>query len=333
MKTIRVGILGCANIAEKYAIPAFKSLPGVELVAIASRDGEKAAQWAARYGIGAETYEALVARDDIDIIYSPLPTGLQEEWVLKAAKKRKHVICEKSITYSFESARRMVDVCKENGVALYENFVPEFHPQHARILSYIEKGSIGIPHMWHGVYGFPPFPAKDIRYRADLKGGALNDCGCYTVFMARKIMRGEPVAVTCALARDDYEVDIRGSALLEFAHGEALMSFGFNHLYQNTYSVWGSKGIVRTNRAFAIPPTFAPTVEFVTNDGTREKQEVIEISPANQFALSFDFFCTAVAAAEKGKCTDMYERIVRQARVLEAMRVSARERRRVEIQS
>ncbi len=331
MSKIRVGILGCANIAEKYAIAAFKTLLNVELIAIASREKSKAEEWGTRHGLEAETYESLIARTDIDVIYSPLPIGLQEEWVLKAAEAGKHIICEKSLTYSLESAERMVEVCKEKGVALYENFALEFHPQHREILARIRGGSIGTPREWNGVYGFPPFPKEDIRYSADLKGGALNDCGCYTVFMARKIMQQEPVAVTCALRNDGYEVDIVGAAFLEFKEGNAVMSFGFDHLYQNTYSVWGSKGIIRTNRAFAIPPALAPIVELVTNDGTQEMREALDVPAASQFALSFEYFTNAVAQNDTEKISDMYDRILRQARVLDAMRISAKEGRRVEI--
>ena len=326
---VRIGILGCANIAEKYAIGAFKSLAGVELVAIASRSAEKAQEAAARHGLEAESYKSLIARTDIDVIYSPLPVGSQEEWTLKAGAAGKHVICEKSITYSLESAQRMVNAFKENGLALYENFAPEFQPQHEKVLSLIKEGAIGIPHVWNGQYGFPPFPKGDIRYSAELKGGALNDCGCYTVYMARKILQAEPVAVTCMLSNDGSEVDITGSALLEFPCASALMSFGFDHLYQNTYSVWGSKGMLRTDRAFAIPPTFVSTVERITNDGVKDTREAIEIPAADRFARSFDFFCTAVAGGDKKQFDDMYGRIIRQAGVLEAMRTSAREGRRV----
>ncbi len=329
MSPIRVGILGCANIAEKYAISALKELPDVELVAIASRDKEKAEVWAKRHTISAEDYDSLIARTDIDVLYSPLPVGLQEEWVTKALKAGKHVICEKSITYSFESAQRMVETAKEHNVALYENFVPEFHPQHAKVLEIIKEGRIGVPRVWSGVYGFPPFPKEDIRYRADLKGGALNDAGCYTTFMARKIMQGEPVAVTCTLSEGDTGVDIAGSALFEFANGTAQMSFGFDHLYQNTYSVWGSKGMVKTNRAFAIPPTLAPIVSLITNDGAKDVSEDIEITPTNQFAQSFAFFCSAVSKKDTAQFEDMYDRILRQAKALEAMRVSAKEGKRV----
>jgi NDP-hexose-3-ketoreductase len=331
MKKVRVGILGCANIAEKYAIAAFKSLPDVELVAIASREKAKAEEWAARHGLEAETYESLIARTDIDVIYSPLPVGLQEAWTLKVAATKKHVICEKSITYSLESAKRMVDACVANGVALYENFAPEFHPQHEKVRSLLTGNTIGTPHVWNGYYGFPPFEKGDIRLQAALKGGSLNDAGCYTIFIARKLFAAEPIAVTCMLSNDGAEIDMRGSALLEFPQATALMAFSLDDMYQNTYSIWGSKGVVRTNRAFAIPPTMAPALELITNNGTQDQREVIEIPATNQFALSFDFFCSAVAVSDTNRFEDMYGRILRQATVLDAMRTSASEGRRVEL--
>jgi len=326
---VRIGVLGCAEIAGRYAIPAFKSLPYVEVVAVASRSRAKAEAFAAQHELEAEDYESLLERTDIDVIYSPLPVGLQEEWTLKAAAKGKHVMCEKSITSSLESAQRMITACKTAGVALYENFVTDFHPQHRTILSLIEAGGIGEPLVWSGYDGYPARPADDIRYRSDLGGGALNYAGCYTAFMARKIMRQEPTAVTCRLTYDEQGVDMSGSALFEFSKGEAMMSFGFNRLYQNTYSVWGSKGMVQTKRAFAVPPTFVPPVFLVTNNGKEETTEPVEVPSANQFELSFDFFCSAVASGDQSQFEAMYNRIHQQARVLEAMRVSAKEGRRV----
>ena len=327
--TVRVGVLGCAEIAGRYAIPAFKLLPYVEVVAVASRTRAKAEAFAAQHALEAEDYDSLLERADIDVIYSPLPVGLQEEWTLKAAAKGKHVMCEKSITQSLESAQRMVAACKASGVALYENFVTEFHPQHSKILSIIEEDGIGQPLVWTGYDGYPERAADDIRYRSDLGGGALNYAGCYTAFMARKIMRQEPIAVTCHLTYDNNDVDMSGSALFEFSKGEAMMSFGFNRLYQNTYSVWGTKGMLQTKRAFAVPPTFVPPVFHITNNGKEETIETVDVPSANQFELSFDFFCSAIAAGDQSRFVVMYERILRQARILEAMRVSAKEGRRV----
>jgi dTDP-3,4-didehydro-2,6-dideoxy-alpha-D-glucose 3-reductase len=330
-KNIRVGILGCAQIARRYAIPAFLSMPGVTLVAIASRDRIKAETWAEEFSIEAESYDSLIRRTDIDVIYSPLPIGLQEEWVTHCARAGKHVIVEKSASYSYESVLRMVAICKEYAVGLYENFVPEFHTQHERVLSLIKKGELGTVRVLNASYGFPPFPPDDIRYRLDLHGGSLNDAGCYTVFMARKILAQEPVAVTCALSCEGKEVDIHGSALLEFDGAQALLSFGFDNVYQNTYSVWGSKGLVRVLRAFAIPPDLPTTIDQITNDGKGECITSITVDAENQFTKSFTYFCDVVASGAESTREELYARVLAQAKVLEAMRISAREGRRVEV--
>jgi dTDP-3,4-didehydro-2,6-dideoxy-alpha-D-glucose 3-reductase len=330
MKKLRVGILGTSNIADRYGIGAFKSLANVELVAVASRSIEKAALLASKHGIAAESYNSLIERKDLDVIYSPLPIGVQEKWVVRAMKAGKHCIVEKSITSSFASAKRMVRASETHGVALYENFVPEFHPQHAKIAALLKEKAIGTPLVWQGVYGFPPFPKNDIRYRTDLAGGALNDCGCYTIYLARKIFVAEPIAVTCTLWNDGHEVDVHGSALVEFPAGKtAFMAFGFDNHYQNTYSVWGSKGIVRTNRAFAIPPTFVPAVELISNDGARDSIRTISVPATNQFALSFSYFCDVIARKNKKEMNSMRTRILKQARVMEALRRSARTGKRV----
>jgi len=329
MKKISVGILGCAEIAKRYAIPALLSLPGVELAAIASRSQSKASAWAEEYGAAPETYESLLERTDIDVIYSPLPIGLQEEWALKTAQAGKHMICEKSITYSYGSAQRMVDEYKRNGLSLYENFVPEFHSQHTEVLSLINTGAVGAIRIWSGSYGFPPFPENDIRYSSELKGGSLNDAGCYTLFMARKILQEEPIAVTCTLRNEGHAVDICGSALIEFPSASAHVSFGFDNLYQNTYTVWGSKGLIHVPRAYAIPPTLDTRVELITNDGSKASTKVIPIMAENQFAKSFDFFCRAVGSEDEKIREEMYSRILSQARAMEAFRISARESKRV----
>lgn len=145
-------------------------------------------------------------------------------------------------------------------------------------------------------------------------------------------MQAEPVAVTCALYNDGAAVDMKGSALLEFPDSTALMSFGFDNVYQSMYSVWGSKGMVRTSPAYTMPPTKVPKVELVTNDGKQEITEVISVPAADQFALSLKYFCNAVLNKDTEEFSEMYRHIIQQASVLEAMRVSAREGRRIELQ-
>jgi len=96
MKKIRIGVLGCANIAHRSVIPAILSLPDhFELVAIASRTLDKATIFAQEFGCEAMSpYEKLIQRKDIDAVYLPLPTGLHKEWLNKALISGKHVYAE-----------------------------------------------------------------------------------------------------------------------------------------------------------------------------------------------------------------------------------------------
>jgi len=179
----------------------------------------------------------------------------------------------------------------------------------------------------------PPLNKTGFRYNKELGGGSLNDAGAYPVFMSRFILGENPIAVTCSLNYDrEKDVDIQGSALLEFPNGKkAVISFGFNNLYQNNYSVWGSKGLVKANKAYSIPKDLPPDIILLKNDGTKETQEKIELQPSNQFLLGFKAFSEAVLENSKEKREEKYREILAQARVMQALRDSDKEKKRIEL--
>ena len=331
---VKIGILGCASVAEHYAIKAFQATGNAEVRGIASRDAAKAQEWASRFGIPSwHSYDSLIASPEIDAVYIPLPIGLHKNWVLKAAAKKKHVLCEKSLAEDFASVQEIVESCRKNGVVLYENFMCDFHPQHKKVLSLIADGAIGRPFLFEGRFGFPPLGEDDFRYDPALGGGSLNDAGAYTVFMARKILRSEPTAATCALVRGQGKnVDIAGSAMLEFPGGQAaFVAFSFDAVYQNNYSVWGTNGLVRAGRAYSIPPDMKPPLELVTNADRTETVAAVPAPAANHFELMFHDFCDTILKKEKrgDAIGATYARLIAQAKVLETMRIAARENRKV----
>ena len=325
MKTVRLGIIGCANIVEKYIISAVHEVKSCQLVAIASRDPEKAKDWAKRFGCGYEnSYEDLLRREDIDAVYLPLPVGLHKEWGIKAANAGKHVLCEKSLAESFDSVKKMVFACQNKGLHLYENFMCNYHPQHEKVIYLINSNEIGKPFLFRGAFAFPPLHENNIRYSKELGGGSLNDAGAYPLFMARKIFANEPEAVTCRLQYQGQMVDIQGNALLEFPHERsALISFGFNNFYQNNYSVWGETGLITVGRAYSLPPEMKPEVEL-QKQGFSQK---VEVKAANHFVLLISAFCEAIGSDMKPD----YSSLLLQARAMEALRVSAREGRKVRL--
>jgi len=330
MEKIKIGILGCANVARKHAIPAFQELEIAELKAIASRDREKAAKWAEEFSIPIHgTYDEIIKNKEIDAVYIALPTGLHEEWAVKAAITGKHILCEKSLSDSYESVSKIIEACKKNSVVLFENFMCAYHPQHEKTKQVAEL-ELGDIHNFTGFFGIPHLNKENFRYKKELGGGSLNDLGAYLVFMSRFFF-GEPTAVTCSL---DFQsgTDMHGSAILEFQdRRHALISFGLGKLYQSNYSLWGSNGLIKVNRAYSIPKTLAPDIKLIKNENLQEISKKIEFLPAHQFLLGFKAFCEAVLSNNLETKNKKYEEILSQAKVLQAMRDSARTKQRIEI--
>jgi NDP-hexose-3-ketoreductase len=319
---VTLGILGVANIVEKHIIKALSDVKNGTLVGIASRDVAKAKDCALRYNCSYfDSYESLL-KSDVDAVYIPLPVGLHEEWVIKAAQAGKHILCEKSLSGDAASVKRMVEACRKNKVLLFEGFMCDCHPQHQKVIESLP--AIGDTFLFNGFFGCPPFDKDNIRYSKELAGGSLNDLGAYLVFMSRKILQSEPVSATCILVYGDKEVDVQGTALFEFPGNRfATIGFGFNNVYQNNYSVWGRSGLLRVEPAYSIPADMQPQVTRLVQDG----EEKLEVPPANQFTLLFaDFFQKIESKAYENF---NYAPLIAQARVMEALRISSRENRKV----
>ena len=118
---LRIGILGCANIARQFVRDVTPS-PTVRIVGVGSRNADTAAAFAAAHGIGRHygSYDALLADTGIDAIYLPLPNSLHAEWAIKAAEHGKHVLCEKPLALDWAEAHAMFSAAQRHGVTLLE---------------------------------------------------------------------------------------------------------------------------------------------------------------------------------------------------------------------
>lgn len=333
-KKIQIGILGCSNIAKKSAIKAFQSIDNAKVVSIASRNPQKAKEYATLFSIPTyESYDSLLSNPRVDAIYIPLPIGLHKEWIIKAVKLGKHILCEKSLTTNFKAAKKIVNICQKANIVLYENFMCDFHPQHQKVLSLIANDEIGKPFLFRGYFGIPQLSADNFRYDKNLGGGSLYETGAYPVFMARKIYKHEPLCVNATLFYDNKKgIDINGVAQLEFEDEKiAHIAFSLNSLYQNNYSVWGQKGLIHVKRAYAIPQDMKPEVELVKNENLKETTHQITIPPANHFELIFEDFCNSILNKNKlsEKLQNTYAKILSQAKVLEAIKISSQEKRKI----
>ena len=116
---LRLGILGCANIAKQFARDVADS-QHVVLHAIASRDHAKAQAFAQQHHIphAHGSYDALIHDPHIEAVYIPLPNSLHAQWAVRAMQAGKHVLCEKPLALSLAQVQHMFAVARQHQVML-----------------------------------------------------------------------------------------------------------------------------------------------------------------------------------------------------------------------
>jgi len=221
MEPLRIGCLGAARIAPAALIKPCQSNDQVLCAAVAARDPARAKAFAAKHHIEKvhESYEALLADDEIDAVYNPLPNGLHGVWTLKALAHGKHVLCEKPFTANAEEAQKVADAVAASGLVVAEAFHWRYHPLAARMLEIIGEGQLGEIRSIQAALCFPLPRFKDIRWQLALAGGALMDAGCYPVHMVRTLAGAEPTVVSASAKLQSAGVDRRMEAEFTFADG------------------------------------------------------------------------------------------------------------------
>lgn len=310
---IRIGVLGCAEIAKKFMISNFIESGRFSVEAIASRNLEKACSFADHFSIKPiEGYEKLINDSTIDAVYIPLPTGLHYEWIKKALINNKHVFSEKSLTDSYDKTKEIIDIAEKKKLCVFENFMFPFHSQIDFVKQKIEHGEIGSIRLLRSSFGFPILnKTTNIRYKKDIGGGALFDAGAYTLMASQIFLGYNQQFLSSNLESADNEVDFFGSIILKNDNGIiSQLAFGFDNFYQNSIELWGSKGKISLERAFTAGPGFSPKV-VVEKQG--EKTEYI-LPPDNHFAKIINRFADSI---ENGEYNFQFEQILNQSSLVD----------------
>ena len=296
---LRWGVLSTAKIGRTAVIPAIQRSEHGTVVAIASRDGETAEAVANDLGIpqAFSSYEALLAADDIDAVYIPLPNHLHAEWTMKAADAGKHVLCEKPLTLDADEAQRVVAHCAAAGVVLREAFMYRFHPQWLRTKQLVDDGRIGELRAVQAWFSYFNDDAANIRNIAEFGGGALMDIGCYPISVARWLFGAEPDDVQAIAHHDPTSgVDVQTSAMMRFGTAHATFTVSTrSEPYQRVHVV-GSAGRIEVEIPFNAPND-RPTRIFVTSGGrppTAPATEIEEFDTVDQYTLQADAFAMEI---------------------------------------
>lgn len=336
---MRIGIICPSEIALRRFMPALQKIDGLEFVGIGvhtaeerfgaempeekivhdviNQEYDKAKAFIENYGGKIfDGYNSIISSSEVDAIYIPLPPALHFQWAKKALEKGKHVLVEKPSTLFCEDTKYLVELARQKGLALHENYMFCFHNQISEIKEIIESHEIGDVRLYRISFGFPMRAASDFRYNRELGGGALIDAGGYTIKYASMLLGAS--AKVCYAQMNfirGLNVDLYGSAALTNDDGLTVqIAFGMDNNYKCDLEVWGSTGCLSTGRVLTAPVGFVPRV--IIRKGN--KDEYRELSADDTFEKSILHFVKCIGDIETRHRN--YSELIRQAELVDEFR-------------
>ena len=264
---MQIGILGAAGIAVNSLIWPVRRRSDASVTAVASKSS--ASTYAERHGIerSYDSYEALLADSELELVYNALPPSLHAQWSIAALRAGKHVLCEKPFAMTAAEAERVVAVAAETGSRVIEAFHDHYHPLSGWIRAFVAAGRLGpIRHVEAVFTGSTPFAANTLRHDPSLGGGALMDLGCYPVHWLRALFAGVPSVVGAEAELNPAGADLAMDAELAFDGGV--------------------RGSVRASMAEGVPLRSALSID--AERGTLVAENIVFPSAGHTIRLELD---------------------------------------------
>lgn len=293
MKKLRWGLLSTAHINRRL-IPAIRASQRSELVAVASRDIQRATEYASQWNIPLAfgSYEAMLDSPEIDAVYISLPNHLHAVWSVRALKSGKHVLCEKPIALSVDELDEMEMASQESNRVLAEALMYQYHPQTKLALDLLHAGKIGKAFHTIGIFTFKHSREQDYRLLPDQGGGSLWDIGIYPISFTRAIFQKLPDQVLGKEIRGSTGVDMSfwGELLYETTQRHSQIFCSFETPYTTRMVIFGETGRIE------IPYPFTGMQEagqlLVSDmDG---KQTVLSVESKDPYLCEIEGFEAAV---------------------------------------
>lgn len=297
MGNVKWGILGTANIAKNFTIPALSQADHCTLYAVAGRNIEKAEEFKKLFGFEKAygSYEEMLDDEEVEAVYIPLPNQLHKEWVLKAAAKKKHVLCEKPLAGSAEDVREMIQACDAAGVYFMEAFAYLHSPAVKSIKAAVDSGIIGKPTFVETTFLTPRPAEDDIRMNKNTLGGAVYDLGCYNISLILTMLEEEPTNVIANARFTDKQIDEFTMAYLDFPSGcKASIIAGMCSTQRSDYYIiHGSEGMIEA----PIPFNADGTVRYYIHKNGKKREITVEVP--NNYKLEVEQLTNCILNGDK----------------------------------
>ena len=317
--------MGVASIAVRKLIPGMQKGEWSEVVAIASRDLQKARAAASRFGIARAygSYEELLRDPEVEAVFNPLPNHLHVPWTLKAIEAGKHVLCEKPLSLNAKEARTLLSARDRAGVKVGEAFMVRTHPQWLRTREIVRSGQIGALRSILGFFSYFMRDRDNIRSVVEWGGGGLLDIGCYPITTSRFIFGEEPSRVMGLIERDpQMKIDRLTSALLDFPSGHSIFTCSTQLVPYQRMQFLGTQGRIEIEIPFNAPRE-RPCRIFIDDgrDILGGGISVEEFPTCDQYTIPGDAFSRAIR--EGGEVPVPVEDAIKNMSVIDAVFRSA----------
>lgn len=300
----RWGIVGIGWHAERFMALGIAHAKGAILHSVCSRDIGRAHAFAQRHGAAKtySSYEAFLEDPQLDVVYVCSPNFLHREHVVKAAERRKHVLCEKVLALTLEDCAHMIEACDRAGVKLGTAFNARNHPAHRDARDYVASGSLGtivaVQAMWaSGARGLGEMePRTGLRdwwnHSETAGGGALLGPGVHPMDLVRFILNDEVAAVTAQTDAQGPQSPLeRSTAVLLHMRSGALAAVTSSRIIpdpRNDLHVYGVSG--RLSCLGTLSTALKGSCEITDGSGVR----ATTYPAGDQFVLQVEAFNRAV---------------------------------------
>ena len=246
MEKTRWGLIGPGIIARQFAND-FKYVQYGKLVAVASRSGLRAEQFAEEFQIPRHygAYDNLYKDPEVDAIYVATPHNFHFEQSAAALRSGKAVLCEKPLTHTLKQTDNLIAVSKATGNYLMEGMWTWFLPAIKKAREWFDQGRIGPVRHIRASFGYPlEYDPEHRGYNPDLAGGVLLDMGIYTLAITRLFTGEDPVDMQVVARKATTGVDDDVSMLLEYEDAVASLATSFRVKLPNWAYISGEKGSI-----------------------------------------------------------------------------------------
>ena len=297
------GILGASKFALEQMAPAIHAAAGNSLVALATKDKEKANKFLALSDSLKiyDDYIGLLEDPDINAVYIPLPNHIHIEWAMRCLKAGKHVLCEKPISMAAGEIDRLIELRDETQLLAAEAYMVVHHPQWQLVKDFVDTGKIGELVQIDGVFSYNNADdPMNIRNQANYGGGGIPDIGVYPYGVSRFVTGCEPTKILFADIVFENGVDTWASISAQFPGFKMQAVTSMRAAPRQEMTIHGSEGFLKLSAPFN--PNVFDIAQVVFRKGN-EQEEIFKFPSENQYINQVEAFSLSATTAQAYKCS------------------------------